>query len=412
MKAPSHTGIPIVVLYMLALSSMGGCTALRTIQLLNQGEAVSQEPIDQSLPFMQEGHVILVKVRINDSENEYDFILDTGALTAISTSIADELGLHDGIEVEASGSGGNSSAVRLVSLETVSVEDVAVRDCCAAVFDFSSIDPDIDGLLGSNFLRHFRLILDFEDNSVILSQKTETLATEPNSIRLSFTQDMTHGFAPRITCNVNGEIRIDGIIDTGSPSIVDLPLSTMEEMQSSRDCQVISSNGSMGGGAFGRDECSYLMRIDSIQLGDLLLKNIPSTSHNGSNLALLGMGFLYNYHVILDYPANELVLTPNSSCEFDTNLLSFGLSLDRCGGSTIITGVWEGSPADRSGLVPGCEILTINSIEASEFSLLDLSQILRDPAIDEIDITYSGADGEHALTLQKERLLPEVDSQL
>jgi hypothetical protein len=43
------------------------------------------------IPFELKGHLILIKCRINDSKETYDFVVDTGGRTFVDKTLADEL---------------------------------------------------------------------------------------------------------------------------------------------------------------------------------------------------------------------------------------------------------------------------------------------------------------------------------
>ena len=45
------------------------------------------------VPFNLMEHIIVIKGKINGSENQYDFLVDTGAITFIDRVVVEELGL-------------------------------------------------------------------------------------------------------------------------------------------------------------------------------------------------------------------------------------------------------------------------------------------------------------------------------
>jgi len=144
----------LVLVIVLVLPS---CTTLQAIKLVNSGEVEPSNKTRSVIPFTLKGHPIFIKVRINNSEKKYNFILDTGALTIVSQQVAQELGLQNVVEVQAGGTGGKSKKINLVQLKSITVGNSGVQNIAAGVVDFSEqLGKDIDGLLGSNFSNSFK----------------------------------------------------------------------------------------------------------------------------------------------------------------------------------------------------------------------------------------------------------------
>ncbi|WP_341456899.1 retropepsin-like aspartic protease [Clostridium chromiireducens] len=93
-------------------------------------------------------------------------IIDTGAFhTIITTDFLDELGAkfsNDDKLIEASGYGGASSYAVRKKIDSISCDSVALKDF---KIDFGEIDPNerINGLLGLDFLKEAKIILDLEE---------------------------------------------------------------------------------------------------------------------------------------------------------------------------------------------------------------------------------------------------------
>jgi predicted aspartyl protease len=109
---------------------------------------------------------ILVPVKIN-GHGPYTFVLDTGAtLTCIDQKLVDQLKLPEwrgqfGVGVLAP----TTRDVRLVSLDTFEVGQTAATDMKACAIEFSRLQTgglDARGLVGLNFLKSFRMSIDFK----------------------------------------------------------------------------------------------------------------------------------------------------------------------------------------------------------------------------------------------------------
>jgi predicted aspartyl protease len=395
-----------LVLFVLAVF-LPGCTAMQAMQLVDGGVVVPGQYAESVAPFTLEGHPILIKARLNNSQKEYSFIFDTGALTLIRQEVARELDLPKGIEVEASDTGGKSKTIELVKLDNIVVGNMKVHDCAVGVSDFSGLfAPDIAGILGSNFFKHFNIILDYRNKNITFSRKTRQRAAQDKETRIPFESKMEMGFAPVVQCEVDGGLQDQAVIDTGFPGMVALPLSMVKKTISLKEGTAISAQGSMMGGIFGQTNEDYGLRIHELTLGALKLENIPATSHSlKAGRLLLGNKFLEKFVVTLNYPVKEMILTPYGT-PFETNIPSYGLALAKENHKTIVSGIWNTSSAARSGIKIGDEVVKINSLDAQALSLMELIPLFLDENINSLEIEYlQGKDRQKAI-LDKGPLLP------
>jgi clan AA aspartic protease (TIGR02281 family) len=122
------------------------------------------------VPLRNTGFQFLVKARVNN-RHELNLILDTGAtVTALRGNVLERFGLVSGndraIVLNTVGGRVNSTLVRLSSL---SVGGQVVREIDVANTDLGDIAAD--GLLGMNFLEHFRFIIDQKRRRLYLERK-------------------------------------------------------------------------------------------------------------------------------------------------------------------------------------------------------------------------------------------------
>lgn len=143
------------------------------------GPARVEAPMDSAggeIPFRMAGPqdvAILVPVRLNGT-GPYDFVLDTGAtLTCLHDELADSLGLREPAGMLGYGAGvGSGGSIRLVEIDSVAVGAAQAFDLTGCVLDLAqarAIGIEADGLLGLNFLRAFRVELDFERDVLTLA---------------------------------------------------------------------------------------------------------------------------------------------------------------------------------------------------------------------------------------------------
>lgn len=120
------------------------------------------------------GAALVVPAYIN-GKGPIDLILDTGAtLTCVDTSLVRALALPERRAMIGTAVGiGGGGLVRIVGVDSLRVGAASARDLTACSMNLGAlgaIGPEVRGLLGLNFLRSFRVTLDFERKVLHLTQ--------------------------------------------------------------------------------------------------------------------------------------------------------------------------------------------------------------------------------------------------
>src|SRR5256714_2783473 len=110
--------------------------------------------------------LILVPVHVND-RGPFDFILDTGAGTSlISSELSKELDVTV-IGAKEGQSAGGKVSVSLAKVASLAVGETKVNDIDVGIVDLGhiakTVGAKIDGDLGYNFLKHFRVSINYRD---------------------------------------------------------------------------------------------------------------------------------------------------------------------------------------------------------------------------------------------------------
>lgn len=101
-----------------------------------------------------------------DGKGPFDLILDTGStLTCLDDSLASALKLPPRIGVVSTGAGvGGNGPLRLLKVDSLRVGMAAATNVTVCALDLRSLQggsPGARGLLGLNFLKSFRVTIDF-----------------------------------------------------------------------------------------------------------------------------------------------------------------------------------------------------------------------------------------------------------
>lgn len=146
-------------------------------------DAASAEATIVPFRITQNG-LISVETQI-DGTNDINAILDSGASsTVISEAAVDRLKMGDDIikgqTVQVVGAGGISDNVALLLIHNCKVMDLQQKDVRALVLNFDAINEtsgfEQSGILGGDFLRHFRVTIDFNHSHVVLEPQTSTVS--------------------------------------------------------------------------------------------------------------------------------------------------------------------------------------------------------------------------------------------
>jgi clan AA aspartic protease (TIGR02281 family) len=125
-----------------------------------------------TVPFQKNGQVVVVDGTLNNRVST-KFVVDTGAsYTMISPATARQLNInleekHPTVPFQTAN---GKIEAPLVNLESVDIGGMHITDLTAAVHDIFP-DSTTTGLLGLNFLSHFKLDIDTENGILVLERK-------------------------------------------------------------------------------------------------------------------------------------------------------------------------------------------------------------------------------------------------
>jgi hypothetical protein len=121
-----------------------------------------------SFTFIRDTSLVVVPVMVNE-QGPFRFLLDTGASnTILSKRVGDRLKLNGGKPHRLTTAGGEVE-VRLRNVRTLQVGDAQLKELEIAVSDFSLLeDLKVDGILGGDYLRRFKVSIDYDKQTVEL----------------------------------------------------------------------------------------------------------------------------------------------------------------------------------------------------------------------------------------------------
>ena len=129
-------------------------------------------PRKASVPIERHGQVVVIQATLNNKRSA-KFVVDTGAsYTLISNALARELSIDVGAKTKTLPFQTANGLINapVTSLGSIAVGGMEVRELPIAVHD-AIPDPQVAGLLGLNFLSHFRIDIDTEKGVLHLERK-------------------------------------------------------------------------------------------------------------------------------------------------------------------------------------------------------------------------------------------------
>ena len=258
--------------------------------------------------------LLLVPVCVNEC-GPYEFILDTGAGTSILTpELAGSLGIKSTGAKQGHTAGGPVH-VRLAAVDSLGVGEVRRANLDVAITDLSqlgqAVGAKVDGDLGYNFLKHFRLTIDFTASELRLDdpKRAEYFGPPPLTELPMRLAHPAKGLI-LIEAHVNNRGPFQFAIDTGTSTTAISPELARDLGLRERPIGQATTGGAQIAMTAARIESLRVGRatvrdVDVI-IGEFLtmLSGVVGRQLDG----IVGYNFLRHYRVVIDYPNESFSL--------------------------------------------------------------------------------------------------------
>ena len=258
--------------------------------------------------------LILLPVQVNGS-GPFEFILDTGAGTSLlSSDLAKQLEMKIVGSKEGQSAGGKV-AVSLAKTDSLAVGEAKLHDVDVGIVDLAhigkTIGAKIDGDLGYNFLKQFRLTIDYCNCEVRLDDP-KRVENFGRSAKTEVPMRLASPAKPLILVDVhaNGRGPFQFAIDTGTSTTAITPELAKQLGIKSSPIGPVTTGGAQVDVTSGR--------LQSFQIGGAKIDNMAVvvadffamlSSAIGAKLdGIVGYNFLRNYKVVIDYPGETFSL--------------------------------------------------------------------------------------------------------
>ena len=346
------------------------------------------------IPIQLHRNLLVVKAKVNGT-GPYNFLLDSGVGISIMTAstLADSLGLKHGQQFRVVGAGGLDSGLLAYQTDSVSVTMPGVVAphmtwlvLSEDVLNLSGyVGVPIHGIMGSELFRSFVVTLRPQLDYLLLSDPATYRTPKGKgwaSIPLTLENNKAYFTAPvQFTDSLTLPLKL--VLDTGASHALSLEMDSDPRLVAPARRLPADLGRGLTGTVHG-----FLGRVAALHLGRYVLRSVLTSYPDAADVhhridvprnGNIGYELLKRFTLVIDYPHQRLLLRPNVSFRDP-------FEHDMCGIELLATGpnyrrflvlrVVPGSPAADAGLSPNEEVLSINLVPASEFSLSELDRML------------------------------------
>jgi len=333
-----------------------------------------------TVPFELANNHIYIKVLVN-GVNPADFLLDTGAgASCIDLDFAKGIGLEIAGKFEAKGVGGSADA-GFLELNSLELGDLKMFQQKIVSLSLSPLNiyegREMNGILGYDFLSRFVIEIDYQKNIITFYEpRTYNYTGKGEALEIEL-----HRNTPHIKAIIDGKYEGLFNLDTGSRKSLDLNAPFVEEHGFLK--KYPKAIEAFGGAGIGGQTKSLQTRIKSIQIGSFLIEEPIcglSMAEEGAfksekTQGNIGGGILKRFKVIFDYERRKMILEKNDLFEKKDEYDKSGLLIVWKDGKFLIQSVLVDSPAKKSKIEPGEEIVSVNDEPVSKYTLSQLRDL-------------------------------------
>jgi hypothetical protein len=348
------------------------------------------------IPIEIHNNLVVVPVILNNTL-PLKFIVDTGVRTAILTEkiYSDILNLSYTRKYTISGAGGQKLVdAFLTNNVTFDMPGVHGQGHSMLVLgqDYlelkNSMGTEVHGILGYELFSRFVITINYEAKRLTLELPNKFKPKRSYKV-LPITVEDTKPFV-HVKLQMNDSVKVDAkmLVDSGASHGIFLESTSDSMIQiPAKNIDAVLGRG-LGGVIFGK-----IARIKSMDISDYRLEeaianfpldyspkdttktNARTTFRNGS----IGGDLLSRFTVVFNFPDEKIYLKKNAAFKKKFYYSLSGLTL-RAKGNRLnefeITDVRKNTPAERSGIQIGDQLLFINGFDLSELELNNVNSLL------------------------------------
>ena len=305
----------------------------------------------------------LIFVPITIQGKKYRFLFDTGAPLSISQEIQKELRFKIVSKGNIRDSDNNRKEIKWARLGSVEIGGISFLNQTAFIGDFKA-NPiyeclKIDGIIGSNMMRHCNWIIDQKEKELTFYDKEQEQACE-NCFSIPFITNQQYNIYIGFQI---GNVKLDKVlVDYGSNDSVQLSDAIFSNL---REREIINEpmieNGMKQSGIVGKaiDIKRRMVYSDSVQMN---LKPLKQVLLRTGKTVSIGNKLLSRFRVNIDWKNQKLRLLPLNDSLDSPSLKGFRLGYSSEMGIHVQS-VIENSKAYHAGVRPDMKVTKLDNLD-------------------------------------------------
>lgn len=357
-----------------------------------------------TIPYSEIKSKIIMQAELNGKA--YNFIFDTGAPTAISQELVEQLNLKAKEKVEMRDQSAKLDSMNVVNIEKLKIGDVTFKNTPAIVIkDMEMLGCfNIDGIIGSNILGNSVLQISSKNKTLTITDKPRKLNLKrKNSIKMTTNPIQS---TPYITVYyLNGALSANEsiLVDTGMNGFFDLSVHAYSQAIQKIDVftTLHKARGSYSIGFHGvaEESDSYKVLMPQLLIGKTNFTNV-TTDTTTDHTSRIGADVLDYGLMTLDFINKRFYFEPFEETKvIDVKEKTWPISLSMKDEKVVIGIVWD----DKLSAIfkPGDEVLKFGDNNYEEMSfcerMLTKMNALSDTEIISVKDAVSGEINEYRL---------------
>lgn len=301
----------------------------------------------------------------------YNFLVDTGAPTTLSTKVKGDFTLLK--EKEIRDASNNKQMVNYITVPRLQIGKLTYEGFAVMYEHLDLFDElGIDGIIGANIISKSAWNFDLVNQKITVSNEMDEKELSKNFKKIKVVKN-TVG-TPTLTFSYFNKIKEKNIFfDTGYNDFFYLSRPMFVKLKKGNlISQMIEGNGHISTSAFGSNEGKTYMTPLQVNVGKHSLPMFLSDVDDDEE-SNLGSVWLKYYQTVLY--KNHLYFKANNKEFFKTEFKSFGFKTDIVNNNLLVTFVWNTSTAvQKQGIKLNDKILSIDNKDLSELTIEELNQ--------------------------------------
>lgn len=305
----------------------------------------------------EEGRFYATNVKINNKVVHGKFLIDTGSMTLINSSVFAELKLECNGKQQVVSDGFINDTLKSVTASFI-IDGIEFGDIDVSIIEDGIGNVcNVRGTIGSDLMKENVWL--FTKDSIVLLAKSKDYKYIRDFRKEKLIIQNKH--YPYFIVGLNTP-RATTLFDTGDNALM---VSSYDVLEYYTGYTMIKGKGIGSYGLFSVDTGVAAITTNHLSISDFKIEN-PVAYVENSFLWTVGTELLEYFDIILDFPKKRYYVKQIKGVYSDEKWNDFGFRYSVKNNQVFVRFVWCNSAVDKAGIEVGERILRINSLDLSE----------------------------------------------